>query len=60
MGGITSEIDWVCVNVNSGFTFAHTQLQTFVLVGEYDTPMSKALRHGYLEQVATPPRIGLN
>ena len=35
--------------------FTLTGQKTIVLVDEYDTPMSEALAHGYLEQVTTPP-----
>jgi len=35
--------------------FTLTGQKTIVLVDEYDTPMSEALEHGYLEQVTTPP-----
>ncbi|KAH9952354.1 hypothetical protein BC827DRAFT_1159892 [Russula dissimulans] len=32
------------------FTFALTELRMVVLVDKYDTPISEALKHGYLEQ----------
>ena len=40
--------------------FIITGQTTIVLVDEYDTPMSEALAHGYLEQVTTPPRFKIN
>ena len=42
------------------FMFTLTGQNTIVLVDEYDTPMSEALAHGYLEQVTTPPRFKIN